>query len=171
MSTINKPTHNSSRRSKVPNKLDDDHSGRPTELTQQDGESDMQLRSQGEMEAALCDVIRRYSVEYLGRGPRDVRAYLVGDMLLVRVYGVLTILEQHLAKSGDDSAIRLVKQIRSQLILVARQELEALIRLITEVQVISVHHDISPETGEEIIVFTLSEAPRCRRSKQAAPNV
>jgi hypothetical protein len=29
-----------------------------------------------------------------------------------------------------------------------------------------VHHDISTVTGEELLVFTLSEAPACRQRKK-----
>lgn len=124
------------------------------------------LRSQGEIEAEVCDVIRRYSVEYLGRGPRDVRAYLIGDMLLVRVYGFLTVLEQQIAKRGDEKGVLMLKQIRSQLITLARCEIEAMVHFITGVNVLSLHQDISTVTGEEVIVLTLSQSPLCRPAKR-----
>jgi len=127
---------------------------------------DAVLRSQGEIEADVCDVIRRYSIEYLGRGPRDVRAHLIGDMLLIRANGVLTVLEQHLVKRGEEHGVLLLKQIRSQLITLARCEIEAMIRMITGVNVLSLHQDISTVTGEEVIVFTLSQSPLCRPSKR-----
>lgn len=127
---------------------------------------DTVLRSQGEIEADVCDVIRRYSIEYSGRGPKDVRAYLIGDMLLVRANGVLTVLEQHLVKRGDEHGVLLLKQIRSQLIMLARCEIEAMIRMITGVNVLSLHQDICTVTGEEVIVFTLSQSPLCRPSKR-----
>jgi uncharacterized protein YbcI len=34
------------------------------------------------------------------------------------------------------------------------------------VKLVSVHHDISTVTGEELIVFSLAEAPICRPKKQ-----
>lgn len=130
--------------------------------------SSVALRSQGEMEAEACDVIRRYSIERLGRGPRDVKAYLVSDMLLIRIYGVLTVIEQYLSKSGDEKSLQRLKQTRAQLIQLAREELFASVRLITQVGVINLHHDISTATGEEVIVFTLSQVPLCRRSTHTA---
>ena len=36
-----------------------------------------------------------------GRGPQDVRTYLMDDMALVRLKGVLTPAEQRLAKTDD----------------------------------------------------------------------
>ena len=34
--------------------------------------------------------------EYMGRGPKDIHAHLIGDLLVVRLKGVLTAAEQHL---------------------------------------------------------------------------
>lgn len=124
------------------------------------------LRTQGEIEADVCEVVRRYSLEYMGRGPKDVRAHLLGDLLVVRMFGVLTVAEQHLAAKKAERGKRLLKQIRSQLIEAARNEIEAMIRVCTCVNVLSLHHDISTVTGEEIIVFTLDEAPMIRLTKR-----
>jgi uncharacterized protein YbcI len=35
----------------------------------------------------------------MGRGPKDIRTHLIGDLLVVRLRGVLTAAEQQLAKS------------------------------------------------------------------------
>jgi uncharacterized protein YbcI len=40
-----------------------------------------------------------------------------------------------------------------------------MIQEITAVKVLSLHHDISTITGEEIVVFTLSEPPYFREAK------
>ena len=123
-------------------------------------------RTQGEIEAQVCDVIRRYSIEYIGRGPKDVHAYLIGDLLVVRMTGVLTVAEQHLVATSVEKGRLLLKQVRSQLIEAARNELESMIRVCTLVNVISLHHDISTSTGEEIIVFTLDDSPATRQAKR-----
>jgi uncharacterized protein YbcI len=41
----------------------------------------------------------RFEQEYMGRGPKDIHAHLIGDLLLVRLQGVLTAAEQQLAES------------------------------------------------------------------------
>src|ERR1035438_6486595 len=46
--------------------------------------SDVPVRTQGEIEAAICGLIIRVHQEYMGRGPKDVRAHLIGDLLVVR---------------------------------------------------------------------------------------
>jgi len=125
------------------------------------------MKTQGEIEAAVCDGIARFEQDYMGRGPKDIHAYLIGDLLVVRLQGVLTAAEQHLvttlpAEKGRD----LLKQVRTQLIETARPALESLIHDMTGVKPCSLHHDISTLTGEEVIVFTLAEAPQFRETKK-----
>ena len=57
------------------------------------------MKTSGEIEAAVCEGMSRFQQEYMGRGPKDVHAYLIGDLLVVRLKGVLTAAEQHLVKS------------------------------------------------------------------------
>lgn len=124
------------------------------------------LRTQGEIEAQVGDVLRRYTLEYTGRGPEDVHAYLVGDLVIVKMSGVLTITEQHLAVGSTEQGHRLIKLVRSHLIEMARQDLTAAIRNCTLVDVLGLHHDINPMNGEEIFVFTLSGFPATRPTKR-----
>jgi uncharacterized protein YbcI len=124
------------------------------------------MKTQGEIEAAVCEGIARFEMEYMGRGPKDIRAYLIGDLLVVRLTGVLTVAEQQLvttlpAEKGRD----LLKQVRIHLVETARPVMESLIKEITGVSVVSLHHDISTVTGEEIVVFTLANLPVFRERK------
>ena len=66
------------------------------------------------------------------------------------------------AEKGRD----LLKQVRSQLIEVARPTLEALVQGITGIKPRSLHHDISTLSGEEIVVFSLAEVPHYREVKK-----
>lgn len=125
------------------------------------------MNSQGEIEAAICQGMTRFEQEFMGRGPKDVRAHLIGDMLVVRMQGVLTAAEQHLVNTSPAEKGRdLLKQVRVQLIEAARPALESLMKDITGVQTISLHHDISTATGEQVVVFTLEESPICRETKK-----
>src|SRR4029078_2703177 len=123
------------------------------------------MKTQGEIEAAICKGISRFEQDYMGRGPKDIHAYLIGDFLVVRLMGVLTVAEQQLvaalsAEKGRD----LLKQVRVHLVETARPVMEARIAEITGVKVMSLHHDISTRTGEEIVAFTLASAPPFRES-------
>jgi uncharacterized protein YbcI len=66
------------------------------------------------------------------------------------------------AEKGRD----LLKQVRTQLIETARAVLEGMVKEITGVKVLSLHHDISTATGEEIVLFTLAASPDFRETKK-----
>jgi len=103
----------------------------------------------------------------MGRGPKDIHTYLIGDLLLVRLRDVLTAAEKQLVKSlSAEKGRDLLKQVRTQLMETARPVLEAMVQEVTAVKVLSVHHDISTITGEEIVIFTLTESPLCRDAKK-----
>ena len=125
------------------------------------------MKTQGEIEAAICELISRFEQEYMGRGPRDIHAHLIGDLLVVRLQGVLTAAEQQLVKSiPAEKGRNLLKQVRTQLIETARPVMEAMIQEVTGVKVLSLHHDISTVTGEEVVLFTLAESPYYRQPKK-----
>ena len=126
-----------------------------------------EMKSQGEIEAAICDGLRRFEQEYMGRGPKDIRAHLIDDLLVVRLQGVLTAAEQHLVKSLPAEKGRdLLKQVRAHLVETARPLMEAMVQGVTGVQVLSLHHDISTVSGEELILFTLAGSPAFREAKK-----
>jgi uncharacterized protein YbcI len=125
------------------------------------------MKSQGEIESAISEGMSRFEQEYMGRGPKDVRVYLIDDLIVVRLVGVLTAAEQHLVKTlSAEKGRDLLKQVRSHLIEIARPTMEAMIDDITGAKVVSLHHDISTLTGEEIVLFTLTESPLFRETKK-----
>ena len=127
------------------------------------------IKSQGEIEAAVCDAVSRFQQEFMGRGPRHVHAHLVDNRLFVHLEGVLSAAEQRLiegAGSGNGKGADLLKQLRSHLVLAGRQVLEKLVREAAGSPPVTLHHDISPITGEEVIVFTLAAPPPCRDRKR-----
>jgi len=125
------------------------------------------MKSQGDIEAAICEGISRFEQDYMGRGPKDIHAHLIGDLLVVRLKGVLTAAEQQLVKSlSADKGRDLLKQVRTHLIETARPVMEAMVQEVTGVKPLSLHHDISTTTGEEVILFTLAESPLCRETKR-----
>ena len=124
------------------------------------------MKTQGEIEAAVCQGIASFEQEYMGRGPKDIQTHLWGDVLIIRLRGVLTAAEQHLVRTLELAKGRdLLKQVRTQLIELARPVLDAMVEAATGVKVLSLHHDISTATGEEVVVFTLTESPLVREKK------
>ena len=128
------------------------------------------MKTQGETESAISECIGLFEQEYMGRGPKDVRAFLMGDLVVVRLKGVLTAAEQHLVKTLPTEKGRdLLKQVRTHLFDLARPALGAMVEGITGVKVVCMHHDICTVTGEEVVLFSLAEAPLCRELRSNAP--
>ncbi len=125
------------------------------------------MKTQGEIESAICEGISRFEQDYMGRGPKDIHAHLLGDLVVVRLQGVLTAAEQHLVQSLPAEKGRdLLKQVRTHLIETARPLMEAMVQEITGVKVLSLHHDISTVTGEEVVLFTLAKVPNFREARK-----
>ncbi len=114
-----------------------------------------QKLSKGQLEARLGEAIIKFEKEYLGRGPAETKAYIVDDMVLVRLKGVLTPAEVHLAKSPDGAD--LIKRTRLKLVDGAREILEKIVFELTGSRVVTLHTDISTRKGERIFVFCLSD--------------
>ena len=125
------------------------------------------MKTSGEIEAAICQGMSCFMQDCMGRGPKDIHAHLIGDLLMVRLQGVLTTAEQHLVKTLQAEKGRdLLKQVRTQLIETARPIMEAMVKEITGIKVLTMHHDISTRTGEEVVLFTLAESPILRDTKK-----
>jgi uncharacterized protein YbcI len=118
------------------------------------------MSSQREKEREVSKAIVRFEKEFMGRGPLDARTFIIEDMVLVRLKNVLTPAELKLAESEPGKRGRhLIKQVRQELIEQGRPLLNAIIKDILGLEVVSLHTDISSKTGERVIVFTLEGRP------------
>lgn len=90
------------------------------------------MNTLGELEAAVCAGVSRFEQDYMGRGPKNIQAHLLGNLLVVRLQGVLTAAEQQLVKALPAEKGRdLLKQVRTHLIETARPVLEAMVQEVT----------------------------------------
>ncbi|MDC4206089.1 MAG: DUF2294 domain-containing protein [Candidatus Manganitrophus sp.] len=112
-------------------------------------------KTKGQVEAEISNAIIQFEKDYMGRGPKETQTYIIDDMILVRLKGVLTPAEQQLAKNPEGT--NLIKQVRSNLLEQGRGLLSELIEKMTGLKVISLHTDISTKSGERVIIFSLSE--------------
>jgi uncharacterized protein YbcI len=127
------------------------------------------MKTKGEIEAAICVGMSRFEQECMGRGPKDIHAYLIDEFVLVRLRDVLTAAERHLVSTRSPESEKgreLLKQERFLMLEAARPALERMIYETTGVKVLSLHHDISTVTGEKVVVFTLVEPPVFREAKK-----
>jgi uncharacterized protein YbcI len=124
------------------------------------------MRTKEETEAAISEEISRFEQGYMGRRPKKIDIHLLGDLLLIRLRGVLVPAEQQLVKlipaeKGQD----LLKQVWTKLAETARPVMEAMIERVTGVKILTMHYDISTEIGDEIILFTLDRSPGLHEAK------
>lgn len=123
------------------------------------------MQTRGEIEARISEGMARFQQEFIGRGPKMIQTHLLNELVVVRLQGVLTAAEQHLVRALPPEKGRdLLKQVRTELIEIARPQLNAMISGITGCAIVSLHHDISTQTGEEVVIFTLESAPPCREA-------
>lgn len=115
----------------------------------------MSLKKETQIEHQISDAIMNFEKEYMGRGPLETRTFVIENMIIVRLKGVLTKAELQLANAEDNERGRkLIKEVRIELIEKGRPLLEAVVESITGQKVISLHTDISTVTGERMIIFT-----------------
>lgn len=112
-------------------------------------------KTKGMIEAEICEAMIRFEKEYMGRGPAETKSYILDDMIVVRLKGILTRAEEQLTK--NDEGHSLIKQVRSKLLENAKPLLEAIIFDITGLKVRNLHTDLSTSTNERIVIFILEQ--------------
>lgn len=116
--------------------------------------------TKGQIEAAISEAVTKFEKEYMGRGPLETRTFLLNDMVVVRLKGVLTKAELSLVKTEQSGRGReLLKQMKAELIENNRGILDAAVRSIVKRKVRSLHTDLSTVTGERVIMFVLDRSP------------
>jgi uncharacterized protein YbcI len=111
------------------------------------------MKTKGEIEAEISRAIVQFEIDYMGRGPKETRAYIIEDLVVVRLKGVLTPAEEQLTKTLDGK--ELVKKMRATLVDKARVLLYQVVGDITGSRIIDLHTDISIDSGERVFVFVL----------------
>ncbi len=115
----------------------------------------MTERTKGQIESQISEALIKFEKEYMGRGPKEAKTYIMEDMVFVRLKGVLTPAEEQLTKTAEGA--NLIKRTRVELLERGRGLLDKIILESTECHIKSLHTDISTKTGERIIVFILDQ--------------
>lgn len=111
------------------------------------------MKKQGQIEDSLAKEATKFYLNNLGVGPRESRAYIVEDMIIIRLKSKLSPIEEKLLQG--DRGIELVKDIRKSLHEITTHGMNALIKKITNHNVVSSHSDISTKSGEIMQIFVL----------------
>ena len=113
------------------------------------------MLDKGKMEALISSKMISFQKEQMGRGAESAKTYIIDDMIIIRLKGVLTAAEKQLAM--QDRGKRLIKEIRFQLEEIMRPQLEEMIEELTGTKIVSIHNDISTKTGERIDVIIIED--------------
>lgn len=111
------------------------------------------IMTKGQAEAAITEAITRFKREFLGRGPQMARTWIMGDMILVRLEGVLSRAETQLSK--DPEGVILLKKMRTKLIEGSGAKIKEVVESSVGMPVKTMHTDVSSRTGESVFVFTM----------------
>ncbi|MGC5327419.1 DUF2294 domain-containing protein [Brevibacillus sp. SYSU BS000544] len=107
------------------------------------------------LEADLSEAFIKFQRDLIGRGPQEAKTYIVGDMVILRFKGVLTVEEKHLVT--NETGRKLVKKMRQVLREMYSQQFEGIVEQFTGCKVLSSHSDISTKMGERIEVFIMDK--------------
>ena len=111
--------------------------------------------TKGQIESKLSEAISKFEVVQMGRGPEKIRTVIFQDLILIRLKGFLSISEKNLARNPE--GIQLIKNARTALFENAREELEATIKTVIDVGIVSTYSDVSTKTGEKIIAIVVDQ--------------
>lgn len=121
------------------------------------------ILTKGQVEAKISEMVSKFEIEFMGRGPKQIKTLITQDLIVIRLKGFLSQSEQKLAESSQ--GVELIKKVRATLFESARDYLEALVKEVINVNIVSTHSDVSTKTGEKIIVITVDENLEERFSK------
>jgi len=111
--------------------------------------------TKGQCEAKISEAISRFEIDHMGRGPEQIKSYILQDMIVVRLKGFLSHAERKLAVSKE--GVELLKRVRTMLFEENTDVLERTVSDIVSSAVTSMHSDVSTRTGEKVIIFTLQD--------------
>lgn len=111
--------------------------------------------TKGQIESKLCEVISKFEIEQMGRGPEKIRTIIFQDLIIIRLKGFLSTSERSLAQNKE--GVDLIKKVRTALFENSRECLEDAVKSVIDVNIISTYSDVSTKTGEKIIAIVIDQ--------------
>ena len=112
----------------------------------------------------MANAVVRFQREQQGRGAADVRAHLMGDMMVIRSSGIFTPTEAHLAAS--DEGRRLIKSARQELRSIHRKEIEDIVARLVQMDILRSYYDVDVDAAEQVEVYMLGQDVEKRLLRQ-----
>lgn len=101
----------------------------------------------------MANAVVKFHREQQGRGPTDVRVALLGDMVIVRYFGIFTPTESNLSRTEEGR--RLIRSARQELRQIARDDIHNLVSSLVGCAVLRSYYDISVDAAEQVEIFVL----------------
>jgi len=111
--------------------------------------------TKGQVEAKISEAVSQFEIEYMGRGPKQIKTTLLQDLIVIRLKGFLSQSERKLAENPQ--GVELLKKVRSTLFESSKDYLEELIKKVIHIEIVSTFSDVSTKSGEKIIVIVVSQ--------------
>jgi uncharacterized protein YbcI len=108
--------------------------------------------TKGQVEAKISEAVSKFEIEFMGRGPKEINTVIVQDILIIKLNGFLSKSEKILAETIQ--GVKLIKDARTALFENARDYFEEMIKQVIDINIISMHSDVSTKTGQKIIILT-----------------
>lgn len=124
----------------------------------------MERTTKGSIEAEIANAVARFHREQQGRGATDIRAHLLGDMVVVRCGGIFTPTEARLA--ATDEGRKLIRSARQELRSINRGEIEGIVGGIAGVDVTRSYYDVDVDAAEQVEVYILAQDVEKRLLRQ-----
>lgn len=124
----------------------------------------MERATKGSMEAEIANAVVRFQREQQGRGATEVRAHLLGDMVVVRCAGIFTPTEARL--SASEEGRRLIKSARQELRSINRAEIEGIIAGLVGCPVVRSYYDVDVDAAEQVEIYMLAQDVEKRLLRQ-----
>jgi len=111
--------------------------------------------TKGQIEAKISEAVSKFEMEYMGRGPKQIKTIITEDVIVVRLIGFLSPTEKKLAQTKE--GVELIKKVRATLFENAKDVLEKLIKEVIDIDIAGIYSDVNTTNGEKVIVVTLNE--------------
>lgn len=111
--------------------------------------------TRGQIEDRIGKEMTQFFLKYIGHGPKEIKTYIIDDIVVVRIIDDLRAFEKALLATNEEADIATVKDLYRRMRERYIKELLEIIRNNTGCGIICSHHDISTRTGERIEVFVL----------------
>ena len=90
----------------------------------------------------------------MGRGPKQINTIINKDLIIIRLKDFFSVAEKRLAQKGE---VEQVKKLRTLLFEIEEKNFKELIKDIINIEIESVHSDVSTRTGEKVIIISVKE--------------